>query len=119
LTGDVMTVSEDNDIHGWFQNARAEAPPELRGRVLAAVEAELARRPAGSRLARWAALVAASVLWLHVSWSAAMNTRLESRAPSSAEVAAAAAELQDLVPELSASEARRIALVLQVGRSAP
>jgi hypothetical protein len=112
-------MSEDNAIERRFRSTRAEAPPELRQHVLAAVETELARRPASSRSARWAALVAASVLWLHVSWSAAMNTRLEGSGPSSVEVAAAAAALQDLAPELSAAEARRAALVLHAGFSTP
>ena len=115
---EVAAVSNDNDIDHWFRRTRAEAPPELRQRILAAVEAEQ-NRPAATRPARWAAIVAASLLWLHVAWSAALNTRLESRAPSPDEVAAAAAELQVLVPELSASEARRAALVLHAGLAAP
>src|SRR5262245_429052 len=89
---------------------RAEAPPALRGRVLAAVGRELApaRRP------RWqfaAALVTAALLWANFSMSVANNmTWPLADDPDTPPVEETATRIRALAPELGEGEARRQAL---------
>jgi hypothetical protein len=114
-----MNSPHENEIENWLRQSRAEPRPEFRDRVLTAASAELTRPPERrSGVHHWkvaAATVAASVLWLHASWSAVLNTRWETGAPTAGQLQTAAAQIHDLVPDLPASETRRLAFVLEAG----
>lgn len=102
--------------------AQAVSPADdLRPRVLAAMSEEFGstRCPSrGSRRERsasreaWLALATAGVLvWVHLSWSATLRTRWAGALPVSANLNLAVDQMRDLVPDLSAEEARRMAIL--------
>lgn len=118
----------NEDIEDLFRQGRTEPRAELRERVLAAVQVELQSelrgRPdslpaSGVRWRSLAALAALVTLWMHVAWSAALHVRLELPADSHGELAQSAAQLRELLPDLSGAESRSMALRLHLGASAP
>jgi hypothetical protein len=111
-------VSNSDEIEALLKGASASAPDALRGRVLTAMRSELERRRA-VRFWRVAAAAAAVLLWLHVSWSAALGTRLEGGADLRPELDRLARQIEDLAPGLPEAETRRLAVVLHAGASTP
>lgn len=87
-----------------------DPPPELRARVARSVARELRR--SSIEWFSFAGLAAAAfALWADLSWTASRNTSfLEPAAASDTNVAA---QIRELLPELSAAEARRQAVLLQ------
>jgi hypothetical protein len=85
------------------------APPAgFRGRVLAAVAREL-DSPHRSSRRWWAGAAAAAVLWANLSLSVAHDAGWRTAPePDPAEVAALAAEVHALLPDLPEPEARRL-----------
>jgi hypothetical protein len=92
-------------------------PPQLRARVLASIRAQLDRRQRGAW--RWVAAAVAALLWLNVSWSAVINTRLDLDAASAEEFSRRTEQIQRLVPDLPAAEVRRHAVLLTLGGDTP
>lgn len=122
----------NEDIEDLFRQGRRDPRAELRERVLVAVQVELhsalhseprgrteSRPASGARWRSLAALAALVTLWMHVAWSAALHVRLELPADSPAELAQSAAQLRELLPDLSGAESRSMALRLHLGASAP
>jgi hypothetical protein len=96
-----------------------EPGPELRDRVLGAVNRELKRRPSFriSRMRPWqfaAAAAAIAFCVLNLSMSAANNTdwRFSARAPAT-DIQTLADEIQTLLPDLDRGEALRHAHLLR------
>ncbi len=87
-----------------------EPPLELRARVARRVANELRRQS----IDWWtyAGLAAAAlVLWVNLSWTVSRNTTYIEALPPS--VATTAAQIRELLPELSEAEARQQAVLLQ------
>ena len=87
-----------------------QPPPELRTRVARRVASELGLQSIGPLT--YAGLAAAAlVLWANLSWTVSRNTTyIEPLPPSDATIAA---QIRELLPELSEAEARRHAILLQ------
>jgi len=111
LPGELRPLEEELLASRWH------GPPlELRDRVLGDVQHQLAAELRTSRReSRWtfAAAVAVSLLvWMNLSISATTATGGRARlASSAAEVDRLAAEIHELLPELSAAAARRQAIL--------
>ncbi|MEX0676707.1 MAG: hypothetical protein WD063_06500 [Pirellulales bacterium] len=88
----------------------AQPPPGLRARVARRVAGELGRQSI-DWLTYGGLAAAALVLWANLSWSVSRNTTyIEPLPPSEATIAA---QIRELLPELSEAEARRHAVLLQ------
>ena len=99
-----------------------DAPPDLRGRVLRRVQQEIASESlASGGQGRWtfAAALAASVLFL-MNLSIGATTATESLLrfePDIAEIDRLAAEITELLPEMSLKEARLQAVRMSAGQA--
>jgi len=109
----------DDEIEELLRGTGVEPHGTLRGRVLLAVRTELRDSNSASRWRNAATAAAMAVLWIHVTWSAALNGRIDSTSMSIQELNQSAQQIQDLLPELSVSETQRMALRLSVGTSRP
>ncbi len=93
--------------------------PELRARVLAAIDAEFARGPARVRSRPWsfaAAAAAVALVWANLSLSAANVTRpLDSAGLRADDLHAEAARVRALFPELNEQDALRETLLARAG----
>jgi hypothetical protein len=94
----------------------AAPPPELRQRVLAATRTELQRERQRQTWRVVATTAAACALWLHLSWSAVLDTRPNIGVVlTTAELDRQASEIQRLIPDLPPGESRRQALLMNIG----
>jgi hypothetical protein len=112
-------MSEWTDLEQLLKNSRSEPSVALRRRVLAATQLELSRRPA---LSGWRLLVAAAavlVLWLHVSWSAVLDTRLDVSRDRSSEARRLSRQIQQLVPDMPLAESQRLAWITLASADQP
>jgi hypothetical protein len=87
-----------------------DPPPALRARVARRVAAELKQQRLQDSIAFAAAMAAALVLWANLSWTASRNTTILE--PPAASDATIAAQIRDLLPDLSEAEARWQTVVL-------
>lgn len=121
-----------DELESRWTRGRVDPPAGLRQRVLAAVAEELKQpRPTSAPSSRapfsrvpsgrgaWLTLTAALVVWVHLSWSAALSLRLPRKSLSTAAVTAQASLLRQLVPELSEADARRMVVVWSAGSATP
>lgn len=96
---------------------RPNLPSALHDRVMHSVSDELALKPRSKRGSLWrfaAGVAAASLLWINLSMSAANNTVWRWDQTASAEPdSAAVAEVQELLPGCTESEARAHLLLLR------
>ena len=107
----------NTDIEQLLWQSGREPDQALRGRVLQAVQAELRQDAARRWWHSLPAAAAAAALWIHLTWSAALNLRLEAPLPSSPELSQTTQQIRALLPDLPADEAQRMALRLNVGAS--
>lgn len=112
-------MSDWTELEQKLMNSRREPSADLRGRVLSATRSELGRRsaPPGWRLCAGAA--AALVLWMHVSWSAVLNTRLDVRGQQNSEVRQVTSQIQKLIPDMPLAESRRLAWITLAAADQP
>jgi len=108
-----------DDLEELFRLSSSPPGDHLRGRVLETVRAELREVPASRRWRNLAALAAMVVLWIHVTWSAALQVRIDPLATSASEVSQTAEQIRSLLPELSVTESQRMALCAMAGSSRP
>jgi hypothetical protein len=94
----------------------AAPAPELRARVAQTVAGEL-RRQAIESYSFLGAAAAAFVLVVNLSWTASRNTTFAE--PPDAANATVAAQLRELLPELSEAEARRHAVLISAALRLP
>ena len=88
---------------------RDEPSPELRSRVVRSVASEL-RRQSIDPLTYAGLVAAALVVWANLSWTVSRNTTyIEPLPPPDPTIAA---QIRELLPELSEAEARRQAVLL-------
>jgi len=106
-----------------WRRLRTASPAALRDRVLQASRDELgcvaAATPATWRWQPFAATAVMALLWIHASWSATLDTRLRTDVDRSEERSRRALELHELLPDLSSTETRRLALVMDAGLRTP
>lgn len=101
-----------------FVTRPAAPPPELRGRVLAATHTELQRERQQQMWRIIATTAAAFSLWLHLSWSAVLDTRPNIGVVlTPADLDRQASEIQRLIPDLPPGESHRQALLMNIGRN--
>ncbi len=105
---------------GLSSYPRRAPTAELRARVLDSMGLEFRRRRRRARRNFAAIAVGAAMLWMNLSLSATRATdyRLSPKY-SPAAVDALAAEIQQLMPEVSLREARRQAVLLRAGANLP
>jgi hypothetical protein len=97
-----------------------DLPLDLQERVLGHVHRELRREQWWSRASFAAGLAAAALLWINLSSSASLATVLPVRIGDRLESSyITAARIQELLPEASAGEAARHAVVLRAGARIP
>jgi hypothetical protein len=103
-----------DDIERLVAQSGTAPREQLRAQVLSAVSDAL-REESRSAWRFVAAAVAAGLLWIHVSWSAALdsNVGLEERDVAE-EVVALTEQIHGLLPDLPRHEARRQAVLLRV-----
>ncbi len=109
-----MIEHEDDELEQQFQRNRLPPPASLRSRVLKAVSHELR---AQRRWKQTAAAAAIFLLWCHVSWTAALDTRPDGLLLTASEVERDAVGLRNLLPDLPEAEVRRMILVMSAGQS--
>ncbi len=115
LPDDFPVIRDNDEVEDLLRRSRAAPPAGLRQRVLAAAQHESPTRFRAWRMV--AGVAAAALLWLHLSWSAAMNMRWECEPPTVAAVDAAAEQVRELAPDLPWSEARRLAFLIEASQS--
>ena len=109
----------NEQIEELLRQSGVEPSESLPGRVQRAVRTELRDLSIARRWRSVAATAAMAVLWIHLTWSAALNVRIDSPANSTNELTQTARRIQDLLPELSVRETQRMALQLSAGTSRP
>lgn len=109
---------DHSSLEAALKHDRPPAPGRLRDRVLGAVSDELRGRTIRRHRQNFAAAAALFLLWCHVSWTVALNSRPDDRQFVAEHVRQNAAELHHLLPDLPESELRRMALVMSAGQPA-
>jgi len=102
------------------ERPRAEPPPDLRRRVLGGARVQLRRELRQGWWAFAASAAAAAVLIVNVSISAVQATDFDLyNGARSKQIAEAAQQIRQALPEISEEEARRQAVLLNAGANLP
>lgn len=111
-----MIENNNDKLEYQLQRDRLPPPASLRGRVLKAVSHELRAQHRQRRWKQAAAAAAIFLLWCHVSWTAALDTRPDSLLLTASVVEREAVGLRNLLPDLPEAEVRRMILIMSAGQ---
>lgn len=113
-------MSPTDPLEDLLFHTRPAAPSlDLRERILVTTRTELQRERQRQTWRVIATTAAACALWLHLSWSAVLDTRPNIGVVlTTAELDRQASEIQRLIPDLPPGESRRQALLMNIGLNA-